>query len=616
MKKKALNYLLIFLAASFCGIKADAQTGVDRLLAKADSARLEYDFPSALAFCQQAIELDSTVKAKVEDLLIMTQNGRSMMDFCSQPVVVARQTFPLQDFFLFYPLANKGWRKTPNQLDSLGGNALARAVYIPEGTKDIYYSAADEDGIRNIYRTYLADSLWSAPMLINDQVTSSSDEIYPMLSPDGKNLYFASKGLYGMGGYDLYMSQWNEESKDWDVPVNLGFPYSSPYDDFLFINTEDGKYSIFASNRECSKDSVCIYVLEYDGMPVRKAVSDIKELRELSSLVPAGDPSRMDNGAAVEDSDQKGADTRRYIDKIKEVRALRDSVSRFNRDLDELRNEYSSAPDEEKAALSEAIQAKELLLPGLNKSLQASVKELQDIEMEFLANGIVIDASKLQAKADKEVVGASSGYTFTRNSYGPAPDLKMHKPKAKFDYSFKILQEGRFAENNEIPDGIVYQIQLFSQSRKATVADIRGLSPVFERTAGGSRYIYSAGVFRSYKDVLSNLNKVKKRGFRTAEIIAWQDGRSITVSAARKLESLRLYSVIIYPEKGQTLPEAAMEAIRNNSDKDLIKSVENGSVVFKVGPFEEKSDAEELIEALKAAGVGNNFLSLSEQAAS
>ena len=545
----------------------------------------------------------------------MVQNGRSMMDFCSQPVVVARQTFPLQDFFLFYPLANKGWRKTPNQLDSLGGNALARAVYIPEGAKDIYYSAADEDGIRNIYRTFLADSLWSAPMLINEQLTSSSDEIYPMLSPDGKSLYFASKGLYGMGGYDLYMSQWNEETKDWDVPVNMGFPYSSPYDDFLFINTEDGKYSIFASNRDCPKDSVCIYVLEYDGMPVRKAISDIKELRELSSLVPAGDPSRMDNGSAVEDPGKTGDDTRRYIDKIKEVRALRDSVSRFNRELDGLRNEYSTAADDEKASLSEAIQAKELLLPGLNKALQASVKELQDIEMEFLANGIVIDASKLQAKADKEVVGASSGYTFSRNSYGPAPDLKMHKPKVKFDYSFKILQEGRFAESNDIPDGIVYQIQLFTQSRKATVADIKGLSPVFERTAGGSRYIYSAGVFRSYKDVLSNLNKVKKRGFRTAEIIAWQDGRSISVSAARKLESQRLYTVIIYPEKGQTLPDAAMEVIRNNSDKDLIKSMENGSVVFKVGPFEEKSDAEELIEALKSAGIGNNFLSLSEQAA-
>lgn len=601
MKKKAFYILSILFAASFSILDASAQTSTDRLLARADSARLQYDYPSAARLCQEAVDQDSTARAKAEDLLIMSQNGLRMMDFCSQPTVVAKQTFPLKDFFLFYPLKNNSWRKTPNQLDSLGKDDLAGAVYIPEGAKDIYYSAEDEDGIRNIYRTYLADSLWSAPMLINEQMTSSSDEIYPMLSPDGKSLYFASKGLYGMGGYDLYVSNWNPETKDWDVPVNMGFPYSSPYDDFLFINSEDGRYSIFASNRGCSKDSVCIYVLEYDGMPVRKAFSDVAELRQLAALVPASDPTRIDNGSAVEDQDPKSEETRLYIDKIKEVRSLRDSVSRFTSSLDNLRNEYSSASDERKAELSATIQEKELLLPELNKTLQASVKELQAIEMDFLSKGIVIDASKLQAKADKEVVGAASGYTFSRNSYGPAPKLAIRKPVRKFDYSFMILPEGRFAENNSLPEGLVYQIRIFTQSRKATIQDIKGLSPVFERQSG-NKFIYSVGVFRSYKDVLANLNKVKKLGFRTAEITAWNDGQGVSVANARKLEELRLYTVVIYPENGQSLGEAVMTTIHEHSDKDLVKSVENGSVVFKAGPFENKEEAEVLLNALKALG--------------
>ena len=132
---------------------------------------MAYDYPAAAKFCQEAVEQDSTATAKVEDILIISQNGLRMMDFCSQPVVVARQTFPLEDFFLFYPLKNNSWRKTPNQLDSLGRGDLARAVYIPEGVRDIYYSAEDEDGIRNLYRTELSDSIWSAPMLINEQIT-------------------------------------------------------------------------------------------------------------------------------------------------------------------------------------------------------------------------------------------------------------------------------------------------------------------------------------------------------------------------------------------------------------------------------------------------------------
>lgn len=607
MRKKTLHIILLSLCLTASLIHAQAQESVDRLLAKADSARLEYDFPTAAALCRQAAELDSTAIGRIEEALMMSENGLSMMDFCSQPVVVARQTFPVKDFFLYYPLRNHAWRKAPNQLDSLGGGPLSQAVYFPADAKDIHYSTADEDGIRNIYRTTLADSVWTAPTLINEQLTSSSDEIYPMISPDGESLYFASKGLYGMGGYDLYVSNWNKETGDWDVPVNMGFPYSSPYDDFLFINTEDGRYSIFASNRGCGKDSVSIYVLEYDGMPVRQAVRDPKELKALSGLNPARDPSRMDIESAVNDSDSQSADTRRYIDKIKEVRFLRDSLAKFNRGLDELRSEYSTAEDDRKKELSETITEKELLLPSLNATLQASVKELQSIEMEFLANGIVIDASKLQDKADKEVVGAASGYTFSRNSYGPAPELKILKPERKFDYSFMILPEGRFAEDNTLPEGIVYQIQLFTQSRKATVADLKGLSPVFERKSG-SKYICSAGLFRTYADALSNLNKVKRQGFRTAEIRAYRDGEPVSVSAARNLENERLFTVVFYPSNGQSLPEGAMELFRKTG-MDVAKSMENGSVVFKAGPFRDKDEAEELMTALKALGAGDCQLS-------
>ena len=127
------------------------------------------------------------------------------------------------------------------------------------------------------------------------------------------------------------------------------------------------------------------------------------------------------------------------------------------------------------------------------------------------------------------------------------------------------------------------------------------MSPVFEKQSG-SKYIYSVGVFRSYKDVLSNLNKVKKLGFRTAEITAWNNGQSVSVANARKLEDLKLYTVVIFPENGQSLGEAAMTAIHEHSDKDLVKSVENGSVVFKAGPFENKEEAEVLLNALKALG--------------
>lgn len=608
MRNKLFIGIFTLLAQIAFTAEASAQVSPTRLMIKADSCRMAYNFAEAVQYSESAVEaLDSTASARAEEQLLMARNGLNMMSFCSQPTVVAKQTFPLKDFFLFYPLKDHSWRKTPNQLDSLGGDNLSRAIFIPDGSRDIYYSAKDEEGIRNIYATHLTDSLWSVPTLINEQMTSSSDEIYPMLSPDGQSLYFASKGLYGMGGYDLYVSNWNSETNDWDMPVNMGFPYSSPYDDFLFVNTEDGKYSIFASNRECGRDSVTIYVLEYDSMPVRKAVTDVDELRALASLNPARDHSRIDNDAAVPDEGQQNESTKRYMDKMREVRALRDSVARFGKNLEKMRSGLAGASGEEKARLTAEISDKEMMLPTLNSALNAAVKELQNIEMDFLANGIVIDTRKLQTEADKEIVGASSGYTFSKNSYGPALHLDIMKPKPTFDYSFMILPEGRFAENNTLPEGIIYQIRIFTLGRKATVADLNGLSPVFERTTTSGRHAYSVGLFKSYKDVLSNLNKVKNRGFRDAQIDAFHNGQVINVRKARELESKvrTLFMVKIFPEDGQSLSEQAIAAVHEHSDKDLIKSVEAGSVVFTTGPFEDKSQVDALVAALKAAGAEN-----------
>lgn len=608
MRNKLFIGIFTLLAQIAFTAEASAQVSPTRLMIKADSCRMAYSFAEAVQYSESAVEaLDSTASARAEEQLLMARNGLNMMSFCSQPTVVAKQTFPLKDFFLFYPLKDHSWRKTPNQLDSLGGDNLSRAIFIPDGSRDIYYSAKDEEGIRNIYATHLTDSLWSVPTLINEQMTSSSDEIYPMLSPDGQSLYFASKGLYGMGGYDLYVSNWNSETNDWDMPVNMGFPYSSPYDDFLFVNTEDGKYSIFASNRECGRDSVTIFVLEYDSMPVRKAVTDVDELRALASLNPARDHSRIDNYAAVPDEGQQDESTKRYMDKMREVRALRDSVARFGKNLEKMRSGLAGASGEEKARLTAEISDKEMMLPTLNSALNAAVKELQNIEMDFLANGIVIDTRKLQAEADKEIVGASSGYTFSKNSYGPALHLDIMKPKPTFDYSFMILPEGRFAENNTLPEGIIYQIRIFTLGRKATVADLNGLSPVFERTTTSGRHAYSVGLFKSYKDVLSNLNKVKNRGFRDAQIDAFHNGQVINVRKARELESKvrTLFMVKIFPEDGQSLSEQAIAAVHEHSDKDLIKSVEAGSVVFTTGPFEDKSQVDVLVAALKAAGAEN-----------
>lgn len=580
-----------------------------RLKESADSLTKAYKFNAAVELLQNAKEAaDSADAVRLDEMMVPAQNGSNMTGFCSNPVPVAKERFSLKDFFLYYPLQDRSWRITPNQLDSTANDPFAKAIYIPDDVKQIYWSGKDSDGIRNIYRTALGDSLWTVPELVNEQLTSSSDEIYPMISPDGKQLFFASKGLYGMGGYDLYVSTWDKDLNDWGVPVNMGFPYSSPYDDFLYINTADGKYSMFASNRECPADSVDIYVLEFDSMPVRKEINDPDELKKLCSLAPDNDPTRIDKHSATTDENgQNNADMSRYSEQMLTVRSLRDSIYKFSTDLDRDRSWLSETSGEERSRLAASILSKEAMLPKLQDSLARASRELQKIELEFLQSGIVIDPEKIHREADRELVGADAGYTFSKKSPGARIRLDMEKPAPSFDYTFQILEQGRFAEDNTIPQGLYYQIQLFSMMSKATVKQIKGLSPVFERPGSNGRRIYSVGLFHTYKDVLANLNKVKRAGFRSAIIVAFLDGKPITVQKARAIEKNihELFQIRVFPIDGNSLNENEIATIKASTDSDMSKTTEGGMISYILGPYDNRLEADTVTEALKKAGLSN-----------
>ena len=504
------------------------------MAAEADRLRQEYRFSDAIALYTAAASLtaDESLIKSIQGKYSLAQNGLNMTDFCASPVVVARQNVPLKDFMLFYPLKNGSWRQCPNVLDTTTVCSVPQAVYMPKDAKSIYFSAPEGSGSRNIYFTNATDSLWTAPALLGEALFSEGNEIFPMLSLDGKKLYFASDALYGMGGYDLYYSVWDEVASCWGEPQNMGFPYSSPYDDFLFIDTEDGKYSIFASTRDCDPGTVNIYVLEYEDTPLRRPVQDIAELKELSALSPLSDPSRIDNASAVESSISAGSVANLYRDKMQQVRALRDSVYAVEKDLDALRLKVAETDNVNLGEVASRIEALEKLLPLIRDSLKVAGDELRATEMEFLSIGVVDG----REKADREVVGAASAYTFTKNTYGARPRIKMSVRETPEDNTFRIAPVGRFAKDNTLPEGIIYQIRFMTRPSHAGIDDLCGLTPVYERITSSLKYTYSVGLFTRYNDALDNLNAVRRLGFKDAAIVAYRDGRQVSISEAVKLE--------------------------------------------------------------------------------
>ena len=371
--------------------------GSDSLVRQADRYMLDYEFLKALSLYRQALytERDSVKRIALENKKLQGENGASMMEYVYSPTVVARHRFSTKDFFLYYPMKDKSWREVPNVLDSLSGHPFAEAVYVPDDSDEIYFSAPDEDGVRNIWHTEDRDTVWSLPALLNEQVTSSGDEVYPLLSSDGTRMYFSSDGLYGVGGYDLYVSEWDEKNRDWGVPVNMGFPYSSPYDDLLFYNTPDGKYTMFASNRGCPPDSINVYVLEYDSMPIHASVADVEALREIMSL----EPDRIDDGDV---EGKAGADmpenpeVRKYMQKMREVKSLRDTIYAYGISIDELRNGYAESGDG---------REKERMAEEKNERYRRLLRQMTPADMP---TGVREALESLRAAGLKLAVGSSS----------------------------------------------------------------------------------------------------------------------------------------------------------------------------------------------------------------
>lgn len=573
----------------------DRSLRLKSLIEKGDSLRIAYRFDESLDAYEEALEMtgaessvpeDSLLRFSVQDRILMSENGRSMMGFVDTPNVVAKRKFAIDEFFLYYPLQDSSWRDVPNQLDSSADHRFARASYIRSQDNRIYWSAEDSEGIRNIYTSSLKDTLWSLPSLLNEQMTSAADDIYPMLSPDGKSLFFSSAGLYGVGGYDVFVSNWNDESQDWDAPVNMGFPYSSPADDFLYMDTEDGRYSIFASNRNCSQDSVWVYVLEYDNVSVRRSVMDPEELSEIARLDPTDVSPGQNRTAEPEDSE-----IQKYMIAMSDVLSLKDSVSYYT------------------ALAAEGHPAE--LLKSFRDSLRVSQSRLQQIEMDLMMKGIVIDLDKLLQEESQSVEVRPKEYGFKRMNMGPALNMEFEIPEVKFDYSFKVLDVAQFAEDQTIPSGVVYQIQIFASKNKATLKSLKGLSPVYESRNSNGNIVYRVGLFRKYSDVLGHLNTVKKVGFRNAYITAYIDGKIVSVAKARAKENEKpamqeFYEVRMSPSDGVLDPSVAAGIRQQAAGKDIARAPgAEGNVVYVVGPFADKARAEELALFIKAMGVAD-----------
>ena len=116
------------------------------------------------------------------------------------------------------------------------------------GGRDIWFSRKDNSGY------------WSSPINLFD-INTPYDEEGVFIHPDGKTLYFSSKGHNTMGGYDIFRTVY--DGKKWSKPVNLGYPINTPDDDLYFVLSASGVHAYISSSRKGTLGDQDIFMITY-----------------------------------------------------------------------------------------------------------------------------------------------------------------------------------------------------------------------------------------------------------------------------------------------------------------------------------------------------------------
>ncbi|MBR9833419.1 OmpA family protein [Acidiluteibacter ferrifornacis] len=154
-------------------------------------------------------------------------------------------------------------------------------AYFSHDRSRLYFSSDMPGGFggMDLYYVNKAGDDWSKPINLGRLINTAANELFPYCK--GNKLYFASNGLSGYGGLDLFESIIT--TLDHTEPNNLKGPINSTTDDFgiSFISDNEG---FFSSNREGGKGSDDVYyfqlrdstsvdsiaiagLFEFDGLP-------------------------------------------------------------------------------------------------------------------------------------------------------------------------------------------------------------------------------------------------------------------------------------------------------------------------------------------------------------
>lgn len=422
----------------------------------------------------------------------------------------------------------------------------------------------------------LENNGWSKPESLGAAINTNYDEDYAYFNFAESSLYFASKGHNSMGGYDIFKSTYNPDTKTWSESVNLGFPINSPYDDFLFVPSDDQSVAWFASNRDTKGDKLNLYTIEFakeyasTGFTTTVDYSDISHLTSSIVIAPevkSQPVSKTNAPTAVKYKPVSSSNT--------EVVVKPKVTNPYPSELME-KNEYNNVLN---AALQYQLQSDSLsrIAEDVRQTMQNSKSETDKARYKREIYLLEQRAKVSQQKADEFYDKARAyevGYSENSKSATAPPttdnlvkqaftgkdnrkqssekDKKLEKQSKNKPHKdvpkpvvneFKIMAKTPYKKpsdiplNQPMPEGLLYRIQMGAFSKAIEADRFKGIVPICGETVQNTIVTkFYAGMFSKMADAEKALNKIREYGFRDAYIVSFYNGKSIPINRAKEME--------------------------------------------------------------------------------
>lgn len=337
----------------------------------------QYDFEQAEELAKKEL---ATLKRRrkdteeIEQTLDYIAKAKKMLRATEQVVFIDSFVVKTADFINSIKLSpESGTLSNYNSFfDKPTPEAALATVYQSELGNKIYYSSPSKEGQLHIMTSDYIDNKWSAPTPLSELKEEGYEQSFPFMLSDGITLYYGATGPEGLGGYDLYVTRYDNDEKSFLRPENMGMPFNSPADDYLLAIDELNHLGWLVSNRNQPEGQCCIYIF------IPNETRDIYNEEEVQ-------PEQLRRFAQItriaetwKDKEKVNAARQRFYASLSQK-----ETTKHTKDFEFVVNDnnmYTQVDD------FKTVQGKKLIQQWKNTQtqLQASTKQLEDLRSSYI----------------------------------------------------------------------------------------------------------------------------------------------------------------------------------------------------------------------------------------